>query len=122
MMRDGDRMASVVTDDGVLADVHHPRRVLQPGGDPRRAPAARGPVGTASCRPRARARSLLTATPRPARPTSKNSGRARDGRQGLTYAIYHDRYQRTGDAWKFTERVFEVGFLDTSPLAGSAPV
>ena len=47
--------------------------------------------------------------------------RTRDGRQGLNYAIYHDRYQRTGDGWKFTERVYEVRYLDTSPLAGSAP-
>jgi len=47
--------------------------------------------------------------------------RARDGRQGLNYAIYHDRYQRTGDGWKFTERVYEVRYLDTTPLAGSAP-
>jgi hypothetical protein len=36
-------------------------------------------------------------------------------------AIYHDRYQRTGDGWKFTERVYEVRYLDTTPLAGSAP-
>jgi ketosteroid isomerase-like protein len=47
--------------------------------------------------------------------------RARDGRQGLNYAIYHDRYQRTGDGWKFTERVYEVRYLDTTPLTGSAP-
>ena len=47
--------------------------------------------------------------------------RARDGRQGLNYAIYHDRYRRTGDGWKFTERVYEVRYLDTTPLAGSAP-
>ena len=39
----------------------------------------------------------------------------------MNYAIYHDRYQRTGDGWKFTERVYEVRYLDTSPLAGSAP-
>jgi hypothetical protein len=25
------------------------------------------------------------------------------------------------DGWKFTERVDEVGYLDTTPLAGSAP-
>jgi ketosteroid isomerase-like protein len=48
-------------------------------------------------------------------------GRGRDGRTGLIFAIYHDRYQRTGDGWKFTERVFEVRYLDTTPLAGSAP-
>jgi SnoaL-like domain len=47
--------------------------------------------------------------------------RTRDGRQGLNYAIYHDRYQRTGDGWRFTERVCEVRYHDTSPLAGSAP-
>jgi ketosteroid isomerase-like protein len=47
--------------------------------------------------------------------------RTRDGRQGLNYAIYHDRYQRTGEGWKFTERVYEVRYLDTTPLAGSAP-
>ena len=47
--------------------------------------------------------------------------RTRDGRQGLNYAIYHDRYQRTSDGWKFTERVYEVRYLDTTPLAGSAP-
>ena len=47
--------------------------------------------------------------------------RTRDGRQGLNFAIYHDRYQRTGDGWKFAERVYEVRYLDTTPLAGSAP-
>jgi ketosteroid isomerase-like protein len=47
--------------------------------------------------------------------------RARDGRSELNYAIYHDRYQRTGDGWKFTERVYEIKYLDTPPLAGSAP-
>jgi ketosteroid isomerase-like protein len=46
---------------------------------------------------------------------------ARDGRQGLNYFVYHDRYQRTGDGWKFTERVAEFRYLDTSPLAGSVP-
>ena len=48
-------------------------------------------------------------------------GRARDGRQGLNYAIYHDRYRRTGDGWRFTERVYEVRYEDTTPLAGSPP-
>ena len=48
-------------------------------------------------------------------------GRGRDGRTELNFAIYHDRYQRTDDGWKFTERVYEVRYLDTTPLAGSAP-
>jgi ketosteroid isomerase-like protein len=47
--------------------------------------------------------------------------RLRDGSSHLNYAIYHDRYQRTADGWKFTERVYEVRYLDTTPLAGSAP-
>lgn len=45
----------------------------------------------------------------------------RDGRSELNYAVYHDRYQRSQDGWKFTERVYEVRYLDTTPLAGSAP-
>jgi ketosteroid isomerase-like protein len=44
-----------------------------------------------------------------------------DGNSHLNYAVYHDRYQRTSDGWKFTERVYEIRYLDTSPLAGSAP-
>jgi ketosteroid isomerase-like protein len=47
--------------------------------------------------------------------------RLRDGSSHLNYAIYHDRYRRTGDGWKFTERVYEVRYHDISPLAGSAP-
>ncbi len=46
---------------------------------------------------------------------------ARDGRSELNYAIYHDRYQRASDGWKLTERVYEVRYRDTTPLAGSAP-
>ena len=44
--------------------------------------------------------------------------RLRDGSSYLNYAIYHDRYQRTADGWKFTERVYEVRYLDTAPLPG----
>jgi ketosteroid isomerase-like protein len=36
-------------------------------------------------------------------------------------AVYHDRYERTADGWKFAERVYEIRYVDTSPLAGSAP-
>ena len=48
--------------------------------------------------------------------------RFRDGNSQLNYAVYHDRYQRTRDGWKFTERVYEIRYLDTTPLAGSAPL
>jgi ketosteroid isomerase-like protein len=47
--------------------------------------------------------------------------RVRDGGSYVNFAIYHDRYQRTPDGWKFAERVYEVKYLDTSELAGSAP-
>jgi ketosteroid isomerase-like protein len=42
----------------------------------------------------------------------------RDGRSFLNYFVYHDRYQRTPDGWKFTERVAEFRYVDPSPLAG----
>lgn len=48
-------------------------------------------------------------------------GRLRDGRSHLNYALYHDRYQRTPDGWRFAERVYEVRYVDSTPLAGSAP-
>jgi hypothetical protein len=47
--------------------------------------------------------------------------RLRGGRSELNYAIYHDSYQRTSDGWEFTERVYEIRYLDTTPLTGSAP-
>jgi ketosteroid isomerase-like protein len=47
-------------------------------------------------------------------------GRLRDGSSHLNYSVYHDRYQRTSDGWKFTEHVYEVRYFDTTPLAGSA--
>jgi ketosteroid isomerase-like protein len=47
--------------------------------------------------------------------------RTLDGRQGLNYAIYHDRYQRTAEGWKFAERIYEVRYLDATPLGGYAP-
>ena len=47
--------------------------------------------------------------------------RLRNGHSELNYAIYHDRYQRTPDGWQFTERVYEIRYLDETPLAGSAP-
>lgn len=48
-------------------------------------------------------------------------GRLRDGRSAVNWSLYHDRYQRTSDGWRFAERVYEVRYLDTTPLAGSAP-
>jgi hypothetical protein len=66
------------------------------------------------------AQSGWTATP-PGRACRHELGRGRDGRPELNDAIYHDRYQRTGDGWTFTERVCEVRYHDTTSLAGPAP-
>lgn len=48
-------------------------------------------------------------------------GRFHDGGSRLNYSLYHDRYERTPDGWKFAERVYEVRYHDTTPLTGSAP-
>nr|WSW70274.1 nuclear transport factor 2 family protein [Streptomyces sp. NBC_00995] len=44
--------------------------------------------------------------------------RIRGGASHLNYAIYHDRYRRTPDGWRFVERVYEIRYLDSTPLAG----
>lgn len=46
-------------------------------------------------------------------------GRSRDGRSVTNFAIYHDRYRRTPDGWRFSERVYQLVYLDTTDLAGS---
>ena len=48
-------------------------------------------------------------------------GRFRDGNSTLNYSVYHDRYERTPDGWKFAERVYEVRYVDNSPLTGAPP-
>jgi hypothetical protein len=45
----------------------------------------------------------------------------RERRSQLNYSVYHDRYERTRDGWKFAERVYEARYVDTTPPAGSAP-
>jgi hypothetical protein len=45
----------------------------------------------------------------------------RDGQSELNYAIYHDRYQRTPDGWRFTDRRYEVRYHDSTPHTGTAP-
>jgi ketosteroid isomerase-like protein len=48
-------------------------------------------------------------------------GRMKDGSSHLNYAVYHDRYQRTPDGWRFDARVYEIRYQDATPLPGSAP-
>jgi ketosteroid isomerase-like protein len=120
MMRDYDRVASLFTPDGALRMPNIPAELA--GREEIRAWGERGPALV----------DYLVQTTHPGTiqlDGDTASGRAymqelvrlRDGRSELNYAIYHDRYQRTSDGWKFTERVYEVRYLDTTPLAGSAP-
>src|ERR1700734_788143 len=120
MMRDRARLASLFTRDGALRMPNIPadlvgREQIRAGGERR---AAQWHFFVQTPHPGAIQLDGDTAT---GRAYIQELARARDGRQGLNYAIYHDRYQRTGDGWKFTERVYEVRYLDTTPLAGSAP-
>jgi ketosteroid isomerase-like protein len=120
MMRDRARLASLFTPDGVLRMPNIPaelvgREEIRAGGERLQAQweffVQITHPGTIQ----------LDGDTAAGRAYIHELARARDGRQGLNYAIYHDRYRRTPDGWKFTERVYEVRYLDTSPLAGSAP-
>ena len=48
------------------------------------------------------------------------AGRMRDGSSHMNHSLYHDRYRRTPDGWKFTERVYEIIYVETTPLTGTA--
>ena len=48
-------------------------------------------------------------------------GQLRDGSSHLNYAVYHDLYQRTPKGWKFSERVYEIKYLNTTPMGGAPP-
>src|SRR5215218_4091281 len=53
------------------------------------------------------------------RPFIRGRVRARARRHlASEYGVSHDCYQRTSESWKFTERVYDVGYLDTTPLGG----
>jgi ketosteroid isomerase-like protein len=45
-----------------------------------------------------------------------------DGSGHQNIAIYHDRYARTENGWRFTERVYEVRYLDQAPLQGRGSI
>jgi ketosteroid isomerase-like protein len=120
MMRDRARLASLFTPDGVLRMPNIPAELA--GQEEIRAGGERlqdqWEFFVQNTHPGTIQLDGDTAT---GRAYIQELARTRDGRQGLNYAIYHDRYQRTGDGWRFTERVYEVRYHDTSPLAGSAP-
>ncbi len=120
MMRDYHRVASLFTPDGVW---RMPKIPPSSSAGRKSAPGAIGfrVLWTTSCRPPTRARSSWRAAPASGRAYICELIHLRDGSSEPNYAIYHDRYQGTADGWKFTERVHEVRYLDTTPLAGSAP-
>jgi ketosteroid isomerase-like protein len=120
MMRDYDRLASLFTPDGALRMPNIPAELA--GREQIRAWGDRVPdlvdYLVQNTHPGVIQIDGDTAS---GRAYIQELGRLRDGAAHLNYAIYHDRYQRTADGWKFTERVYEVRYLDTTPLAGSAP-
>ncbi|WP_426403674.1 LUD domain-containing protein [Streptomyces sp. R-07] len=120
MMRDRPRMASLFTADGALRMPDIPAEMV--GREEIRAVGERLQSNwdffVQTTHPGTITLDGDTAT---GRAYIQELGRALDGRQGVNYAVYHDRYQRTAEGWKFAERVYEIRYLDTSPLAGTAP-
>ena len=127
MMRDYDRFASLFTEDGAWR-MPHIAEELSAGR--RSAPASSG------CRGRwdyfvqtvhpgmseidgdtAVGRSFINEFGR----LRDGIGHLADGSSYLNYSVYHDRYERTAEGWKFAERLYEIKYVDTTPLAGSPP-
>jgi ketosteroid isomerase-like protein len=118
MMRDYDRLASLFTPDGALRMPNVPAELV--GQEQIRAFGARVPdVVEFLVQNTHPGMVRLDGDTASGRAYMHEIGRRRDGQSELNYAIYHDRYQRTADGWKFTERVYEVRYHDTTPLAGS---
>ena len=120
MQRDYDRLASLFTPGGALRMPNIPAELI--GQEQIRAFGRRVPEVVDFLVQNTHPGSIqLDGDTASGRAYMHEVGRARDGRSGLNYAIYHDRYQRTGDGWKFTERVYEVRYEDTTPLTGAPP-
>jgi ketosteroid isomerase-like protein len=118
MMRDRARLASLFTPDGDLLMPNIPaelvgREEIRAGGERLH---AQWEFFVQTAHPGVIQLDGDTAT---GRAYIQELARALGGRQGLNYAVYHDRYRRTDQGWKFTERVYEVRYLDTTPLAGA---
>jgi ketosteroid isomerase-like protein len=120
MMRDHDRLASLFTEDGVVRIPHINEEAVS--REEIRAGIERlqdlwdyfvqtthpGTIG-------------LDGDTAVGRAYISELGRMRDGSSHLNYSVYHDRYRRTPEGWRFTERVYEIRYVNTSPQAGSAP-
>jgi ketosteroid isomerase-like protein len=120
MMRDYDRAASLFTPDGALRMPNVP--VELEGPEQIRAWGARVPEFVEFLVQTTHAGVIrLDGDTASGRAYMQEVLRTRGGHAEVNYAIYHDRYQRTAGGWKFTERTYEIRYVDTSPLAGSAP-
>jgi ketosteroid isomerase-like protein len=120
MMRDYDRAASLFTPDGALRMPNVP--VELEGPEQIRAWGARVPEFVEFLVQTTHAGVIeLDGDTASGRAYMQEVLRTRSGHAEVNYAIYHDRYQRTAGGWKFTERTYEIRYVDTSPLAGSAP-
>jgi ketosteroid isomerase-like protein len=119
MMRDYDRVAALFTADGALRMPNVPVELTGP--DEIRAWGRRVP-GVVD---------FLVQTTHPGAVELTGdtaTGRAylqeviglRDGTSEVNFAVYHDRYRRTDDGWRFAERVYEIRYRDPTPLPGSA--
>jgi ketosteroid isomerase-like protein len=118
MMREGDRLASLFTVDGVLRMPpveFHSREEIRVG---RQKLVALWDFFVQTTHP---GKIQLDGDTASGRTYMHEIGHLRNGQSELNYAIYHDKYRRTADGWKFTERVYEVRYHDTTPLTGSAP-
>ncbi|WP_405009203.1 LUD domain-containing protein [Kitasatospora sp. NBC_01539] len=120
MMRDRLRLASLFTPDGVLRMPDVPaefvgREEIRAGGERLQ---SRWDFFVQTTHP---GTILLDGDTATGRAYMHELARTLDGRQGLNHAVYHDRYRRTAEGWRFAERVYEIRYLDTSPLAGAAP-
>jgi len=120
MMNDHERLGSLFTPDGVL---RIPAAAIEAVGPAQISALGRRRAETAGC---------FVQNTHPGKieiDGDTASGRAyvyelfqlRDGASHVNHAIYHDRYRRTVDGWKFVERVYEIRYLDTSPLPGVSP-
>lgn len=120
MMRDRARLASLFTPDGVLRMPNVPveligREEIRAGGERLQ---SQWDFFVQNSHPGTVRIDSDTAT---GRTYIQEIARLLDGRSGQNFAIYHDTYRRTREGWKFAERVYEVRYVDTTPLAGSAP-
>ncbi|MEU9043169.1 MULTISPECIES: nuclear transport factor 2 family protein [unclassified Kitasatospora] len=119
-MRDGDRLAGLFTPDGALRMPNVPIELV----GPEQIRAGRQKLQEQwdffiqNTHPGAIRIDGDTAT---GRAHMYELARLKNGFQGFNHAMYHDSYRRTADGWRFTERVYELLYLDTTPLTGSAP-